>query len=40
MSCPPTKAFPSVGPKMPVIMERRVVFPAPLGPSNPKILLS
>ena len=34
------KALPDDGPNMPVIIERRVVLPAPFGPNNPKIDLS
>lgn len=37
---PATVAFPAVGPKIPVIIEISVVFPAPFGPSNPKIVRS
>lgn len=37
---PPTNADPLVGEKMPVIIDSKVVFPAPLGPKRPKIVLS
>lgn len=37
MLWPAIQAFPFEGGNIPVIMEIRVVFPAPLGPSKPKI---
>lgn len=40
MLWPATKQSPLVHSKTPVIIEIRVVFPAPLGPSNPKTSLS
>jgi hypothetical protein len=36
-SCPPTSALPDVGGVSVVIMRISVVFPAPFGPSRPKI---
>ena len=36
-SCPPTSAVPEVGGVSVVIMRISVVFPAPFGPSRPKI---
>ncbi len=36
-SCPPTSAEPEVGGVNVVIMRISVVFPAPFGPSKPKI---
>lgn len=37
---PLIQAYPYVFGYIPVNTERRVVFPAPLGPNNPKIYLS
>ena len=37
MSCPPMRAVPEVGGVSVVIMRISVVFPAPFGPSSPKI---
>ena len=36
MSCPATMAVPLVGTERPISMRMVVVFPAPLGPRNPK----
>ena len=40
MLLPLMKASPLVGSYIPVNIEKKVVFPAPLGPNNPKISLS